>query len=146
MNTQAPRVGGRECPVREGTPDQCKATVRPGHLMCANHWRQVPKDVQTEVWRTWRGWERASTDDRWDAYMVARQAALDHFKTPDAVTPSEGLTWAELDAASLVLVVAPDGQTRMWYGGNRAAAGQVLQRVWTDLSTRGDEPVKDGHP
>lgn len=146
MTTQAPRLGRRECPVREGTPNHCKATTRPGHLMCGRHWAQVPKDVQTLVWRTWRAWQRTMTDDRWGDYMDARQQALDHFTREDAdraATPSAGLTWDDLDAAALVLVVAPDGSTRMWYGGDRDAAAHVLERVWADLS---GGPVVDGRP
>lgn len=146
MNTQAPRVGGRECPVREGTPDHCKATVRPEHLMCGRHWAQVPVELRTLVWSSWRAWQRASTDARWDVYMENRQAALDHFTQQDqtrAATPSEGLDWDELDQAALVLVVASDGSTRMWYGGDQVAAAKVLQTVWADL-TKG--PVQDGRP
>jgi hypothetical protein len=123
MNTQAPRLGQRECPVLEGTTKACKATVRPGHLMCARHWSQVPVDLRTEVWRTWRGWQRASTDDRWDAYMVARAAALQHFLDQDAearATPSLSLTWEDLDKVA-----------------------HVLQTVWADLR---DAPVVDGRP
>lgn len=148
MTTQAPRVGGRECPVREGTPDQCKATVRPGHLMCGRHWAQVPTAIREAVWRRWRAWQRTSTDTAWDHYMEARQEALDHFTQQDAThaaTPSEGLTLEELDEAALVLVVATDGHTRMWHGGDNVAAGKVLQRVWADLATR-TEPAHDEHP
>lgn len=147
MTTQAPRLGQRECPVLEGTPRHCKATVRPGHLMCGRHWARVPKDVQNEVWRTWRAWQRTSTDDRWDAYMAARDAALAHFTdqdTTDRATPSRsGLTWDDLDAAALVLVVAPDGTSRMWYGGDQAAAARVLHTVYGDLTAG---PVVDGRP
>jgi hypothetical protein len=62
----------RGCPV-----DPCPRTVRPGHLMCASHWRQVPKDTQAQVWSTWRKWNRTHGDDDWAAYMTARETALD---------------------------------------------------------------------
>lgn len=61
----------RPCPV-----EPCQRTVRPGHLMCSIHWRQVPKDLQLDVWRTWRAWEREMTDERWADYADAREAAL----------------------------------------------------------------------
>jgi hypothetical protein len=144
--TQAPRVSGRECPVLEGTPDHCAATVRPGHLMCGRHWAQVPVDLRSEVWRTWHGWQRASTDDRWDAYMVARAAALQNFvdeRAEHRATPSLSLTWDDLDGAELVLVIAPNGASRMWFGGDRDAAARVLQTVYADLTTT---PVVDGRP
>lgn len=137
MNTQAPRLGQRECPVLEGTPKHCKATVRPEYLMCGRHWAQVPVDLRSPVWATWRAWQRASTDDRWDAYMTARAAALQHFIDQDAEArsiPSLSLTWADLDDAALVLVVAPDGASRMWFGGDQAKAAHVLQTVWADLN------------
>lgn len=148
MTTQAPRLGQRECPVREGTPNHCKATTRPGHLMCGRHWSEVPSDLRAEVWRTWKAWQRTMTEPRWDAYMIARNAALDHFTREDAeraATPSAGLTWDDLDGATLVLVVAPDGSSRMWFGGDRDAAGYVLRKVWADLATQTDA-VADERP
>lgn len=146
MSTQAPRVGGRECPVLEGTPAHCKATVRPGHLMCTRHWAHVPVDIRSAVWGAWRAWQRTSTDARWDAYMTARAAALQHFTDQAAeerATPSRSLTLEDLDDAALVLVVAPDGTSRLWYGGDRAAAARVLHTVYADLSAT---PVVDGRP
>jgi hypothetical protein len=32
----------------------CTARIKPGLLMCAPHWRLVPKLIQAEVWTTWR--------------------------------------------------------------------------------------------
>lgn len=66
----------RGCPV-----DRCPRTVRPGHLMCAFHWRQVPKGTQTAVWSTWRTWNRTHSNDDWDAYIDARTAALSSLET-----------------------------------------------------------------
>lgn len=146
MNTQAPRVGGRECPVQEGTPYHCKATVRPEYLMCGRHWASLPVELRGPVWATWRAWQRAATDDRWDQYMAARAAALQHYvdlSTKARATPSVSLDLDELDAAALVLVVATDGTSRMWFGGDHVAAAKVLQTVWADL-TKG--PVQDGRP
>lgn len=57
-------------------PTGCGRTVRPGHLMCAACWREVPKAEQRDVWRTWRTFQRVMTDDAWDAYQTARTAAL----------------------------------------------------------------------
>jgi len=62
----------RGCPI-----DPCDRTVRPGQLMCVIHWRQVPREIQTGVYRTWRTWNRTHADDDWTAYLVARDAALD---------------------------------------------------------------------
>lgn len=65
----------RSCPV-----NGCRGTVRAGHLMCAPHWRQVPKDLQLQVWSTWRSWQRTMTDDDWTAYLTARAAALTYLE------------------------------------------------------------------
>jgi hypothetical protein len=75
MPTQAPRVGGRECPLAT-----CDRYVRPGQFMCGAHWRRVPKPLQTDVWSTWRKWQRTMDDTDWDTYLAARQAALDSLK------------------------------------------------------------------
>lgn len=32
----------------------CTTTCVPERLMCLRHWRMVPKDLQREVWRTYR--------------------------------------------------------------------------------------------
>lgn len=32
----------------------CTVEVKPELLMCAKHWRRVPKDIQREVWRSYR--------------------------------------------------------------------------------------------
>lgn len=62
----------RRCPVAS-----CGRTVRAGHLMCAAHWREVPKALQRNVWTYWRRWNRDHDDDTWEAYMGARTAALE---------------------------------------------------------------------
>jgi len=62
----------RDCPL-----DGCPRTVRAGQLMCGPHWYQVPRELQRDVYRTWRSWNRTHDDDDWEAYMVAREAALE---------------------------------------------------------------------
>jgi len=32
----------------------CITRCRPEHLMCATHWRMVPSDLQSEVWKHYR--------------------------------------------------------------------------------------------
>lgn len=32
----------------------CKRQVRPGLLMCPEHWRMVPQEIRSEVLITWR--------------------------------------------------------------------------------------------
>lgn len=69
----------RGCPI-----DRCPRTVRPGHLMCAAHWRKVPQDVQSDVWRFWRRWNKSHNDEDWASYMEARTAAID---AVEAISP-----------------------------------------------------------
>lgn len=82
----------RQCPIGGPGLDQCPRTVRAGHLMCGYHWREVPKDLQNDVWRTWRRWNKTMEDDDWAAYAVAREAALDTF-TPSEETPHADRPW-----------------------------------------------------
>jgi hypothetical protein len=45
-------------------------------LMCARHWRMVPKALQNAVWSTYRpGQER--TKDPSPEYLVAARSAID---------------------------------------------------------------------
>lgn len=67
----------RGCPI-----DPCQRTVRPGHLMCVLHWREVPREIQNEVWRTWGAWTRSHDTEAWAAYMTARADALAVFDKP----------------------------------------------------------------
>jgi hypothetical protein len=62
----------RSCPI-----ESCTHTVRAGQLMCLDHWRQVPKGIQSDVYRHWRSWNRTHDDDVWAAYLEARAVALD---------------------------------------------------------------------
>lgn len=66
----------RQCPVDGPGVDQCTRSVRAGYLMCGGHWRQVPKDVQNRVWRTWRAFNRDGTAEQWTDYADAREDAL----------------------------------------------------------------------
>lgn len=55
MTALRPRPG--ECPTG------CGRGVRIGQLMCSTCWRQVPKDLQADVNRTWRAWRRDWRDE-----------------------------------------------------------------------------------
>jgi hypothetical protein len=54
-----------ECAV-----DGCGELISRQLLMCAPHWRQVPKPLQNRVYNTWRGGGAAE-------YLAAREAAID---------------------------------------------------------------------
>ncbi len=53
----------------------CKKAVSPKMLMCARHWRMVPKRVQRWVWATYqKGQETTKTPE--SRYLVAHFAAV----------------------------------------------------------------------
>lgn len=58
----------------------CLRGIDSDRLMCWHHWSLVPRAQQQVVYRTWRAWQHGPTEmaaDRWEAYMVARKAAID---------------------------------------------------------------------
>jgi hypothetical protein len=57
-------------------PTGCGRTVKPGHLMCGPCWREVPKHLQVDVWRTWRAYDKEPSDQRFMEYSAAREAAV----------------------------------------------------------------------
>ena len=56
-------------------PTGCGRTCKRGHLMCGPCWRRVPKDLQSEVYATWRSVQRGSAT-AYPAYERAREAAI----------------------------------------------------------------------
>lgn len=57
----------------------CLKKIRDGLLMCAGHWRQVPMDVQENVYRTYAVLQRTTIRDRkaWAEAIQAYRAASD---------------------------------------------------------------------
>jgi hypothetical protein len=64
-------MSGRSCPTGCGRP------VARGKLMCAPCWSEVPKPLQTDVYRTWRAWRRqVGSGELMHAYSAAVDAAV----------------------------------------------------------------------
>lgn len=62
---------GSECPVG------CGRNAPAGKLMCLHCWREVPKHLQGDVYRTFRAWRRDFDDmTAGRAYRAARDAAI----------------------------------------------------------------------
>lgn len=57
-------------------PSGCGRAVSPGKLVCLPCWREIPRHLQREVYRTWRAYTKDSTDEAFAAYDAARDAAL----------------------------------------------------------------------
>ena len=58
-------------------PTGCGRKVDTGKLLCLPCWREVPKHLQNDVYRTWRKVLAGSTDDDvLQAYETARDAAI----------------------------------------------------------------------
>lgn len=58
-----------ECPV-----NGCRVVLPYHILMCVRHWNMVPRPLQREVTRLWRA---VNQGGGWDAYMRARNSAVD---------------------------------------------------------------------
>lgn len=57
-------------------PSGCGRPVATGKLMCVRCWREVPKELQAEVYSTWRIWKRdMSNATGLLAYRAASDAA-----------------------------------------------------------------------
>lgn len=54
----------------------CRTSVRPELLMCARHWRMVPRALQLAVWRHYRA---GQCDDKSPSadWLAAARAAID---------------------------------------------------------------------
>lgn len=61
----------------------CGSHVPPKLLMCARHWRMVPKPLQALVWATYRPEQEVKKDPSREYLEAARQAI-------DAVAEKEG--------------------------------------------------------
>lgn len=63
--------------LRRICPAGCGRTVAPRKLMCPGCWSQVPRQLQNEVYRTYRAWwsDRGNAD-KFAAYDAAQEAAV----------------------------------------------------------------------
>lgn len=57
-------------------PTGCGQQAATGNLMCRDCWFQVPATLRTQVWRTFREWQRTHGDVEFEAYDQAREAAI----------------------------------------------------------------------
>ena len=71
----------------------CDVAVKPELLMCAKHWRLVPRDIQQKVWRHYRP---GQCDDKnpSEAWHVAADAAIGYV----SIMEGRGVTHAQADA------------------------------------------------
>jgi hypothetical protein len=58
----------------------CPVEVAPKMLMCAHHWRMVPKTMQWKVWSTYRKGQEVTKDPS-VAYAEAAMTAVRHVAT-----------------------------------------------------------------
>lgn len=66
----------------------CTTPVPPRLLMCARHWRMVPKAIQADVWDTYEpGQERRK--DPSPAYLYAATSAIAAVAKRETVTDGE---------------------------------------------------------
>jgi hypothetical protein len=65
----------QECPV-----DGCEKSIPLDKLMCPTHWRQVPRDLQGEVYAAWRRRVRGD-DGAMERHQAAKDAAIHAVET-----------------------------------------------------------------
>lgn len=53
----------------------CTVEVPPEMLMCIDHWRKVPRNLQLAVWKTYRRGQEVDKSPS-PAYLAAAQAAI----------------------------------------------------------------------
>jgi hypothetical protein len=53
----------------------CKRSVPPKLLMCAGHWRRVPREIQTQVWRHYRPGQEIDKQPT-PEYLLVQRAAV----------------------------------------------------------------------
>ena len=78
----------RICPVKG-----CFVPIRRDRNMCLAHWRRVPKDIQEEVWATWRMYQDTMKAN--DSSKDEKLAAISRLRwakqaANDAVEAKEG--------------------------------------------------------
>ena len=54
---------------------ECERQVPPRMLMCAKHWRMVPKSLQDAVWDTYVNGQEDRKDPSYE-YLIASQNAI----------------------------------------------------------------------
>jgi hypothetical protein len=128
----------------------CSTKVPPKLLMCARHWRLVPKDLQSRVWATYRPGQEV--DKRPTAeYLAAAQAAIDAVAELELGQAGKGLkaltVWQPW--ASLIIGGAKPWEFRGWPAPNalvgrriviHAGARPVKRAEIQDLLLRMDNP------
>jgi hypothetical protein len=71
-----------ECPV-----DRCTRRVPYVVLMCRRHWAKVPRQLQRNVYRTWRRGAGAGTPEHARAMSVAIDAVHDELEREALANP-----------------------------------------------------------
>lgn len=103
---------GRRCDMSHECPiESCKVSVKTNFLMCARHWRMVPKPLQSAVYESYRTTGRISDNHREAVRVVERteqgRAALDLPPGTKALTVYQ--PWA-----TLIILGAKPHEFRNW--------------------------------
>lgn len=60
----------------------CTRIVPPALLMCGRHWKQVPRDLQRDVWRTYRPGQEITKNPSAE-YLRAAKAAINSVRVKE---------------------------------------------------------------
>lgn len=78
----------------------CQHAVRPGHLMCHDHWHMVPAPLQRDVWTRWRELRSAHRRSAAAARQALRPYALSVKAAIEAVHAKQLARRAEREAST----------------------------------------------
>ena len=67
----------------------CDVEVPPRLLMCARHWRMVPRSVQRLVWRTYRPGQEIDKRPG-SAYLAAQKEAINAVRELELIMKTTG--------------------------------------------------------
>lgn len=71
----------------------CSTPCPPAYLTCAPHWRNVPKELQDEVYRTFRARSKG-IDATWGAWWRAQAHAIHAAMLADErIVEAKGVEW-----------------------------------------------------
>lgn len=68
----------------------CKKQVPPALLMCAKHWKMVPKDIQRRIWEHYQPGQERFEKRPTKAYFEAFREAVDAVHAIESASKKQG--------------------------------------------------------
>lgn len=77
----------------------CKNACPPKHLMCGACWKQVPADIQAEVYETVGKRRKNSVDETWAPWWRAQAKAIHHVAMRRSPNEEKGKRYLDREMA-----------------------------------------------